>query len=392
MERIALPPRPDWAQRIESVGVTYHSLGCIPNDPDDGLYWDESVAYRFTASEIDRLEAAAETLHRLCLVAVERACTDDRILERFGIPPAYRPYLRRSWARRDPHLYGRFDLAYDPENSELQAPKLLEYNADTPTTLIETAVAQWFWLQEVRPEADQFNSLHEALIARWAEIGRRLAPAGRLHLSAWAPSEEEVRTVEYLAETARQAGLETEFLPIDQVGWQTGKARFVDASHRPIEAWFKLYPWEWLAREPFGTHLPGDGMAIVEPVWKMLLSNKALLPLLWELFPDHPNLLPTFWRPDLLAGTFIAKPILAREGANIDLVRNGITELATGGSYSASPRIYQRAVDLPEFDGHRAVLGLWMVGDRACGLSVREDRRAIVTGLSRYVPHFFEPD
>jgi glutathionylspermidine synthase len=387
MDRIAMTPRPDWAARIERVGVTYHSFGCVPGDPDDGLYWDESVAYRFTAEEIDRLEAAAETLHGLCLAAVDRACADDRVMERFGIPRSYHPYLRRSWARRDPHLYGRFDLALGLGGSP---PKLLEYNADTPTTLIETAVAQWFWLQDVRPEADQFNSLHEALIARWREIGSRVSPGGRLHLSAWAPSEEEVRTVEYMAETARQAGLETVLLPIDRVGWQAGRKRFVDADHLPIQGWFKLYPWEWLANERFGAHLPRDGMAIVEPVWKMLLSNKALLPLLWELFPGHPNLLPAFWSPAPLDGDYVAKPILAREGANIELVRGGVTQVETAGSYGSSPRIYQQAIDLPEFDGHRAVLGVWMVGDRACGLSVREDRRAIVTGLSRYVPHFFE--
>ena len=97
-------PRADWARRIESVGLTYHSLGCVPNDPDDGLYWDEFVAYRFDAAEIDKLEAAAETLHGLCLAAVDHACADDRILEQFGIPANFRPYLKRSWARRDPHL------------------------------------------------------------------------------------------------------------------------------------------------------------------------------------------------------------------------------------------------------------------------------------------------
>jgi len=388
MDRITVTPRPDWARRIESVGVTYHSLGCVPNDPEDGLYWDESVAYRFEAAEIDELEAAAEALHRLCLAAVDRACADDRILDRFGVPAKFRAYLKESWARRDPHLYGRFDLAF---GSGIEAPKLLEYNADTPTSLIETAVAQWFWLQDVRPNSDQFNSLHEALIARWRAIGPRVAPGGRLHLSAWAASEEEVRTVEYLAETARQAGLDPVLLPIDQVGWQAGRNRFVDAEHLPIQAWFKLYPWEWLAREKFGPHLPEAGMAIIEPVWKMLLSNKALLPLLWQMFPGHPNLLPAFWSPASLRGDYIAKPIQAREGANIELVRTGITRMQTGGTYGASPKIYQQAIDLPEFDGHKAVLGVWMVGDRACGLSVREDRRAIVTGLSRYVPHFFEP-
>ena len=52
-------------------------------------------------------------------------------------------------------------------------PRLLEYNADTPTALLEASVAQWFWLQDCFPTADQFNSIHERLIDALMKYGMR---------------------------------------------------------------------------------------------------------------------------------------------------------------------------------------------------------------------------
>ena len=61
---------------------------------------------------------------------------------------------------------------------------------------------------------------------------------------------------------------------------------------------FKLYPWEWLFREDFGASLAGSPTRWLEPPWKAILSNKGILPLLWAMFPRHPNLLPAFFEDD----------------------------------------------------------------------------------------------
>ncbi|MBB6250548.1 glutathionylspermidine synthase family protein [Nitrospirillum iridis] len=389
MERISFAPRPDWVARIESQGLTYHALGLPPGGQAEGLWWDESAAYAFSAEEIDTLEAAANTLHQLCLQAVDAVVGSPTLMDRFGLDPAYRAYVIRSWRRGDPALYGRFDLAFNPAREGLNEPKMLEYNADTPTTLIESAVVQWFWLRDVLPDADQFNSIHERLIERWRRIGRQVPAGAPVHLSSYAEYEEELRTVEYLVDTARQAGLNAVHLPITQVGWDTAKRRFVDERRRPLSVWFKLYPWEWLAAEPFGAHLPDAGLTVVEPPWKMLLSHKAILTVLWDLFPGHPNLLPAAFTPDAMGADWVAKPAQAREGANIRLVRDGREVLRTPGGYGQGPMVYQRAVDLARDDGRHVVLGAWVVGDEAAGLCVREDAGPIITGTSRFLPHYF---
>src|SRR5581483_1091989 len=142
MQRLTLTPRADWRPKAESLGFTYHTH-------EGGPYWDESACYELTPREVDVLEAAANTLHQLCLDAAQ-VVIDRGWCARLGIPAQAVPVILESWNRDDPSLYGRFDLAFDGTSP----PKLLEYNADTPTALIEAAVMQWYWLQEVFPHAD----------------------------------------------------------------------------------------------------------------------------------------------------------------------------------------------------------------------------------------------
>lgn len=372
MHRHSCAPRSNWIERVEKIGLTYHSH-------ENGPYWNESACYEFTAAEVDTLESAAHTLHYLCIEAAE-AVIQRGWWPRLGIPAAAIPSIQRSWERDDFSLYGRFDLAYDGS----APPKLLEYNADTPTALIEASVAQWFWLQDTRPEADQFNSIHERLIAAW-----RSQSGTTLHFSGVKDHPEDEQTLLYLRDTCAQAGLTTRTVPIDALGWDARQNCFVDLDGHRITHCFKLYPWEWLWHEEFGAHLVNEPIRFIEPAWKMLLSNKGLLPILWELFPGHPNLLPAYETAEPLAGTYIRKPRLSREGNNVTWVEKGRTLEATDGDYGEEGFIYQAPGPLPNFNGNRPVLGVWMIDHEPAGLGIREDTRRITGNLSRFVPHYF---
>jgi glutathionylspermidine synthase len=372
MQRHRCEPRPDWREKVAAVGLTYHSH-------EAGPYWDESACYEFTAAEIDEIEAAALTLHYLCIDAAEAVIT-NAWWQRLGIPPAAIPAILRSWERDDFSLYGRFDLAFDGHGT----PKLLEYNADTPTALVEAAVAQWFWLQETRPDADQFNSIHERLIEAWRRWSNTT-----IHFSSVKDNPEDEQTVLYLRDTCEQAGVQTRAVFIEDIGWSDRERRFVDLAGEPITHAFKLYPWEWLWHEEFGAHLAHAPVQFIEPAWKMLLSNKGLLPVLWELFPDHPNLLPAFESAAPLGSRYVRKPKLSREGANVAWVEGGVAVEETSGDYGEEGYVYQAAADLPSFDGNRAVCGVWVVDHEPAGLGIREDIRRITGNLSRFVPHFF---
>jgi glutathionylspermidine synthase len=239
------------------------------------------------------------------------------------------------WKRDRPALdYGRFDFGWNGQGE----PKLFEYNCDTPTAMLECGVVQWQWKEEVFPANDQFTSLHDKLIDRWAYLARDL-PGGRLWVTHHADDlHEDTLTTTYMRDLAEQAGLSTRGVLIERIGVDA-EGRIVDDEDYLITAIFKLYPWEWIVAEEFGRDIVRrlDSTLWLEPIWKMLWSNKAILPLLWEL----------------------------------------------------EPSIYQALYDLPAVEGAYPVLGVWTVGGEAAGLGIREGSR--ITGdEARFVPHIIE--
>ena len=378
MKRLDMVPRPDWPQKMEELGFGFHSI--------DGIYWDERACYEFTATEIDTLEIATGELHEMCIEAAGHVI-DEKLYERFAIPPEFVPLIERSWNDDEATLFGRFDFSWDGHG----APKMLEYNADTPTSLIEASVAQWYWLQEVvmprQPRADQFNSLHEKLIERWKEIVAEL-PSKTVHFACVAESEEDVGNLDYLRDVAMQGGVDAKFIDVEQIGWDAVAKCFADESNDEIKTLFKLYPWEWMVREAFGRNLLDSSMRVIEPAWKMLLSNKAILPVLWELFPDHQNLLPSYFEPQKFATDFVKKPILSREGANVTIT-TAKGEIAIPGEYGAEGFVYQAYHPLPVYDGSHTVIGSWIIGDEPAGIGIREDESPVTKNTSRFLPHYF---
>lgn len=373
MQRLRSQPRPEWQSTVECQGLHYHT-------PDGQPYWDESAYYFFSSSEIDEIEKATYALNDLCLKAVEHVFQNE-LFARFGIPDEFVPWLKNSWEKDSQSLYGRFDFSFDGRSQ----PKLLEYNADTPTALLEAAAIQWYWLQDVHPGKDQFNSIHERLIEFWQAMSPQ--PEGPVHFVSQRGHLEDFMTANYLRDTAEQAKLKSIYLPIEEIGWNGVRRQFVDQDENIVRTCFKLYPWEWLIHEEFGPSLLQVKTRWLEPPWKMLLSNKMILVLLWELFPDCPYLLRAAEQP--WNQSYVSKPTCGREGANVTLVVNGQTAAATEGEYIDEPLIYQDLKPLPAFDGNYPVIGSWLVNGYSCGMGIREDSSPITRNTSRFVPHVF---
>ena len=384
MERVVAAERADWLQTAERMGFTFHHLG-------GDRYWDERAFYRFSLDEIEaQIEAPSGELHAMCLDLVGEAVASDALMARLAIPEERRDTIANSWAARAPSLYGRFDFSYGGTGPA----KLLEYNADTPTSIFETALFQWQWLEDMiasgalPAESDQFNRLHDALVERMRAI---LTPGSLLHFASDAQHQEDRQTVRYLKDVARQAGLDPQFVAIDAIGLD-GDGRFVDEGGTIIGAIFKLYPWEDMLREPYAANLSSARALFLEPAWKAMLSNKAMLPLLWERHRGHPNLLPAAFADDHAAAAeigprFARKPFFSREGWDIELVDGDDVERGPEGGYGAEGAIVQALAPLPDFDGARPVIGSWIVGDEPVAMSIREDDAAITRDLARFVPH-----
>jgi glutathionylspermidine synthase len=376
MQRKSISPRTDWVQKVEQLGFNFHTIG--------GTYWDESAYYVFEEKEILQIEKATNELWQMCLEAVDYVIANN-LFHRFHIPEWFVPHIVRGWEEDDAAIYGRFDFAF--KNGEL---KLLEFNADTPTSLFEASIVQWFWLEDRFADKDQFNSIHEKLVAYWKYLIPFLH-RGKMHFTCVRDSNEDYTTTAYLRDCAMQAGLDTAFLYVDEIGWDMQYEIFLDTENQAIRNIFKLYPYEWLVNEAFGQNILYDKAEAfwIEPSWKMILSNKAILPILWQLFPNHPNLLKTYFDApnDLLS--WCEKPILSREGANVKLVKNGQTIASTDGEYGEEGFIYQDLFELPTFDGNHTLIGSWIIGQEAAGIGIRESKSTITDNLSRFMPHLF---
>ena len=405
MQKITLPERPHWRDHAKEVGFTFADMHGAP-------YWDETSAYAFTLDQIETdLEDPATELHAMCREAVDLIIKSEPLLERLAIPEAHRDLVAESWRRGDPEIYGRFDFAYDGHGPA----KLLEYNADTPTSLYESAAFQWQWFEDqlaagvLAEGSDQFNGIHEALVARFGEV---FEPESDLHFTAVGGSPEDYATVEAMGWAAREAGLGAHYCDLDKIALSK-EGQFLDDEDRVMGVLFKLYPWEDLLRDDYADHIAGSRCLFLEPAWKALLSNKGILPVLWQMFEGHPNLLPAFFEQDIgeaiagrgaaatdVAGAFeraraqlaaghVRKPILSREGASVTIIKDGeIIEEAQNTDYAEHPRILQAYAPLPQFDGFRPVIGAWIVGETCAGIGMREDRSRITQDLSRFKPHY----
>lgn len=396
MKRIAIQPRENLQAIANDYGFGFTVV-------DGKVYWDESAYYQFNLKQIENhLEDPTNELHGMLLQVAHKVICSDDLLSKLGIPQRQWELIRDSWHNDDPTIYGRLDLAYDGVNPA----KLYEANYDTPTSLFEASVFQWDWMKEMQErsafgkkfmrsiKADQFNSIHERLIAAWSGAGQHYQ-INHLHLACATDNIEDKFTTLYMASTATQAGLTTTLMNLPDIGIGTnnwnGKKCFTDLSDHPIDLLFKLYPYEQMFRDSFAAHLRTTGIRLVEPAWKSVISNKGILPLLWQEYTGHPNLLEAHFctEADEPKEGWVKKAFFSREGANIQYVENGRVQQSSDEEETAGGYIIQKMHPLPNFDGNRPVIGSWVVGGEAAGIGIREDSGLITTNLSRFVPHVF---
>jgi glutathionylspermidine synthase len=390
LQRLPVTPRPNFEVRVRETDFRFHSI-------DGEAYWDESAYYAFTLQEIEGgFEAPTNELAALCLELAGRVVKSESLLQRLAIPRHAWDIIAESWHQKHPSLYGRFDFAYNGKGPA----KLLEYNADTPTALFEASVFQWLWLEDAIEQrllptgSDQFNSIHERLIRRLAELREVEKPSSRLHLAYMRESIEDYGLVSHLEDCALQAGFATCVLGIGDIG-TTGEGPFVDLDNNPIELLFKLHPWEWMFADKSGRSSSLYEPRFIEPPWKAILSNKGILPLLWEMEPAHPNLLPSYFEDSAMQHPgledYARKPLYSREGGNVVLIKKGEVDECTGGPYGKEGYIWQARAAMPAFDGRFPVIGSWIVGAGDCGIGIREDTSLITKDTSRFLPHAIIP-
>jgi glutathionylspermidine synthase len=387
VQRLTLPPRPNWEARLQEVGFTWYA----PTPEHPVPYWGEDACYALSAAQAARLQRDAQTLTHMVLDATGHAIERGRLAE-LGIPAFLHTAVRDSWDRDDPSVYMRLDLAYDGVNP----PKLLEVNAQTPTSLIEAAVSQWQWLEDrlaagqLPAGTTQWNTIHEGLLEQWQHL-RAARGVGQLHFSA-GRNDEDIATVTYLRELAQQAGASTDFVIADQIGTSEQETHLLDHWTLPIRHLMWLWPFEFAWESRDAAYLARTHTRFIEPLWKTATGSKGLLALLHELHPGHDLLLPATLTPGALGADVVRKPLYSREGQNVTLPG----QPSTPGDYADLGAVEQAYTPLPEYpagDGPRyPVLGVWVAGDEVCGLGIREGRGRVTDNRATFVPHVITAD
>ncbi|WP_131829687.1 glutathionylspermidine synthase family protein [Teichococcus deserti] len=383
--RIPLATPAPFRRRLDQLGLL------VAND--EGLpYWESQAAYQIGAQPAAALLKAAETLQALCRRAVA-TIVDTQDFSPFAIESAaMQAAITASWKASEAPLYGRMDFSFAPDGT----PKLLDYEADGPLGLPEASYLQWEWF-EAFPAAEQNgasqeNLIYEKLLTQWPRLEllpRAAIACGGATTADGRPGDTAERfTAEYLAETAREAGVALGLCSIEAVGWDGDARAFTDEQDQPLAALLKLYPWHWMEQEPNVETLGVNRTRLLPAAWTRLLADKAFLAVLWTMFPDCPYLLPSSLDAAAIAGDRVAKPCRGGDGEGISLPNQS--------HESGAPLLFQQHCRLPFFHAHEgraayAALSVWMVGDAAAGLGFRESTGPITDAGHRFVPHILRP-
>jgi len=378
---------------LESLGFVWHT------DSDESAYISDELVV-ISEAEAEAYYEAANTLYDMYVEAGEYV-VENNLFHEIGIPFNLVEAIKESWENDVHwHLYGRFDLAGGIDGKPV---KLLEFNADTPTALFETAVVQWAILkQNGLEEAAQFNALYEALLDNFKRLvtldedisGFESRYEGwKFLFTSIRGNAEEENTVRLLQHIATEAGYKTQFAYIDEIEFSAEEGIFYNDEN--YELWFKLIPWEDIALEESDlamllTHIIKNQKAIIfNPAYTLMFQSKGMLKILWDLYLNHPLLLETSFEP--LAGQKqVEKPLFGREGGNVSILdANAQPVESVDGDYGNHKMVYQAYTELPtDTSGASYQAGIFYAYE-ACGLGFRKGGR-ILDNMSKFVGHIIE--
>lgn len=375
---------------MEEVGMTWHT------DSDGTAYiTDEIVPVH--EDEAEAYYEAANTLYDMFVEAGQHVIDND-LFHELDIPFNLVDQIVRSWDRDNLHIYGRFDFAGGIDGHPI---KLIEFNADTPTSLFETAVVQWALLKANDMDDDsQFNNMYEAIGRNFQRLvtGEEDPEAfGSLYnyqnilFSSISGLDEDERTTKFLQQIASEAGFQTDFCYMNEVGFLEDGGVYSPDDVR-FDYWFKLFPWEDIALESDGiTGILEDisrheGTIVLNPAYTLLFQSKGIMKVLYDLFPDSPYLLRTDTQP-LEGQKHIAKKMFGREGASTQIVdMDGSVVTTVEGEYDRYKTVYQEWVDFPKDEaGNSYQAGVFFAWE-GCGLGFRRGGE-ILDNMSKFVSH-----
>ncbi|ASM35578.1 glutathionylspermidine synthase subfamily protein [Campylobacter sputorum subsp. bubulus] len=377
---------------LEDSNFTWHT------DPDNTPYISDEIV-GVSQSEANAYYEAANELYDMFVAGAEYVI-ENNLFHELGIPFNLIDIIKDSWSNDVHwHLYGRFDFAGGLDGKPI---KLLEFNADTPTSLFETTIIQWAMLKyNSMNEMEQFNDIYEAIKENFKRLitlsddtseFSKYYDGWKILFSSIAGSNEDEQTVKLLQNMADEAGFHTKFAYVDEVGFSDEEGIFL--GDEGFEYWFKLIPWEEIAINEgelaliLKNIIKNQKAIILNPAYTLLFQSKAMMKILWDLYPNHPLLLETSFEP--LNKKQVAKPFLGREGANISILdENAKVIESKDGDYANQNKIYQEFYELNKDEKDQNYQAGLFFAYEGCGLGFRRGGN-IIDNYSKFVGHFIK--
>ena len=379
---------------LESIGFTWHT------DTDETSYVSDEIV-SISQDEAEAYYEATNELYDMFCEAGQHVI-DNNLFHELDIPFNLVEIIKDSWEDDVHwHLYGRFDLAGGLDGKPI---KLIEFNADTPTAVFETAIVQWAILKfNNLEESSQFNSLYEAIKDNFKRFVTLDSDLGKFEdhyknlnwkilFSSVSGNDEEENTTKLLQHIANEAGYTTDFSYIQDVEFSNDG---ISKDDEIYEFWFKLIPWEDIAIDEGElavtlTEIIANKKAIIcNPAYTLLFQSKGIMKVLWDLYPNHPLLLETSFEP-LENTKQVEKMCFGREGANVAIVNeDNSLEIKTDGAYENFKPIYQEYVEFPQDKNCEHYQAGVFYSYEACGLGFRKGG-VILDNMSKFVGHIVE--
>lgn len=377
---------------LEKIGLEWHT------DADNTPYI-ANEAVEISQNEAEAFYNAGNELYDMFVEAGDFVIKNNLFFE-LDIPTMLVDSIKQSWENEVHwHIYGRFDFAGGFDGKPI---KLLEFNADTPTLLYESALIQWAILKHNKMDCDsQFNDIFDAIsdnFKRMITLGEDLERFSEMYenwgvlFSSIRGNNEEERTTKFLQECAKNAGLKTDFCYIDEVSFDENNGAFFNGEQ--FEFLFKLLPWEIISiDEPelaiiINKMMKNKNTIFLNPPYTLLFQSKRMLKILWDLFPNHPLLLKSSYEP-LKNKKQVKKVSFGREGANVEIIDvNGAILSQRGGEYANYKLLYQEFYELNSKNGTFYQPNVFFAYE-SCGLGIRKGGD-IMDNASKFVSHFLK--
>lgn len=380
--------KPFDSKELEQIGLEWHT------DPDNTQYISDELIH-ISEDEADAYYDACNELYEMYVEAGQYVIENNLFYD-LDIPNSLVDMIVESFENDvNWHIYGRFDLAGGLDGTPI---KLLEFNADTPTMLYESAAVQWALLKaNGYDENAQFNNIYDAISDNFKRLitlsedtsdFTQKYEGWKLLFSSIRGSSEEERTVRFLQDMANTAGLFTNFCYVDEA--QLSPTDGVFFNDENYEFWFKFIPWENIAiDEPELALILQDIMKnekaiLLNPAYTALFQSKRILKILWDLFPNHPLLLESSFEP--LGKKQVRKHSFGREGANVAILdAQGRPINSKEGEYGNHKAVFQEFYPLNSNSGSFYQANVFFAYE-SCGLGFRKGGE-IMDNFSKFVSH-----